>query len=188
MGDQKSLTLLLQDLTDGKIKSDELMPQIYRELHVLARVQRRRFAPGETLNTTALVHEAYLKLVDHSHQTWEARSHFFSVAAKAMRSILVDYAKMQKAAKRGGNKRPVTYQDHLISSDEQAEEVLYLDEALTQLEKVARRQSKVVELRFFCGFTIEETADLMSVSPATVKRDWNLARSWLYREIRKAKK
>lgn len=188
MGDRKKLTLLLQDLTEGKIKSDELLPQIYKDLHSMARAQRRRFAPGETLNTTALVHEAYLKLVDHSHQTWEARSHFFSVAAKAMRCILVDYAKMERAAKRGGNKKPVTFHDHLISDDKQADEVLNLDEALTKLEKIAERQSKVVELRFFCGFTIEETAELMSVSPATVKRDWNLARSWLYREIREAKK
>src|SRR5699024_6353876 len=120
-------------------------------------------------------------------QKWEARSHFFSVAAKAMRCILVDYARKQKAAKRGGDVKADTFHDHLISDEEQADEVLNIDEALAKLEKVAERQSKVVELRFFCGFTIEETAELMAISTATVKRDWNLARSWLYREIQASK-
>lgn len=185
MAEQKNFTRILQDFTEGKIQSSELLPQIYEELHFLAKAQRRRFNNNETLNTTALVHEAYIKLVDSSAQDWEARSHFFSVAAKAMRSILVDHAKMHKAAKRGGDKKPVEYKDHLISNSEQAEEVIDLDEALSRLEKVAERQSKVIELRFFCGFTIEETAQIMDTSPATVKRDWNIARSWLYKEIQK---
>jgi len=183
MGNEKNFTNILQDFTNGKVKSEDLLPQIYEELHFLAKAQRRRFKSNETLNTTALVHEAYIKLVDSSAQDWEARSHFFSVAAKAMRSILVDHAKMHKAAKRGGNNKPVQYKDHLISDIEQAKEVIDLDEALSRLEEVAERQSKVIELRFFCGFTIEETAQIMDTSPATVKRDWNIARSWLYKEI-----
>lgn len=183
MGNQKNFTKILQEFTEGKVSSSDLLPQIYEELHFLAKAQRRRFSSNETLNTTALVHEAYIKLVDSSAQDWEARSHFFSVAAKAMRSILVDHAKMHKAAKRGGDQKPVQYKEHLISDTEQAEEVIDLDEALSRLEKVAERQSKVIELRFFCGFTIEETAQIMDTSPATVKRDWNIARSWLYKEI-----
>jgi RNA polymerase sigma-70 factor, ECF subfamily len=184
MSETENFTRILQNFTEGKINSSELIPQIYDELHLLARSQRKRFSSAETLNTTALVHEAYLKMVDHSHQNWETRSHFFSVAAKAMRCILVDHAKMHKAAKRGGDQKPLPFKDHLFSGNKQVEDVLELDEALTRLENIAERQSKVIELRFFCGFTIEETAKILSLSPATVKRDWNMARSWLYREIK----
>lgn len=184
MSRKKDFTKILQNFSDGSLQSKELLPYIYHELHTLARSQRRRYNSGETLNTTALVHEAYLKMVDHSDQNWEARSHFYSVAAKAMRSILVDYAKKHTAAKRGGGQKSVTYNEELIGSEEMAEKILDLNEALSQLEKIAERQSKIVELRFFCGFTIEETAKIIGVSSATVKRDWNLARSWLYQQIR----
>ena len=184
MKGKKDFTKILQDFSDGKHPSKELLPFIYKKLYTLAQSQRQRFNSGETLNTTALVHEAYLKMVDHSDQNWEARSHFYSVAAKAMRSILVDHAKKHKAAKRGGGQKPITYNDELISSEEMAEKILDLNEALSRLEEIAERQSKVVELRFFCGFTIEETAKIMGISTATVKRDWNLARSWLYRQMK----
>lgn len=184
MDGKKDFTKILQDFSDGKHQSKELLPYIYDELYALARAQRRRYNSGETLNTTALVHEAYLKMVNHSDQNWEARTHFYSVAAKAMRSILVDHAKMHNAAKRGGGQKPVTYNDQLIATDEQANEILDLNNALNRLGKIAKRQSKVVELRFFCGFTIEETAKIMGLSTATVKRDWNLARSWLYQQMR----
>jgi RNA polymerase sigma factor (TIGR02999 family) len=132
-----------------------------------------------------LVHEAYIKLVDHSHQTWQTRSHFFAVAAKAMRCILVDHAKMHTAEKRGGIQKDIPFTEQLVGSKDQAREILNLDEALSRLEKIAERQSKVIELRFFCGFSIEETAKILDLSPATVKRDWNLARSWLYKEIKR---
>lgn len=183
MSDRENVTKMLQDFTEGKIQSAAVLPYIYQELRTLARSQRRRYSPGETLNTTALVHEAYLKLINHSHQNWETRSHFFSVAAKAMRSIIINHAKMHKTAKRGGGEHPVPLHEELIGGKEKAGEILDLDEALSLLEKIAERQSKVVELRFFCGFTIEETANILSTSPTTVKRDWNFARSWLYREI-----
>ena len=188
MKEDKHFTKILQKFSEGEIQSNELIPLIYDELHLLARIQRKKFSSAETLNTTALVHEAYLKMVDQSHQNWETRSHFFSVAAKAMRCILVDYAKMHKAAKRGGNQKPVQYDESLISGEQQANELIDLDEALNRLEKIAERQSKIIELRFFCGFTIEETAKILDMSEATVKRDWNVARSWLYREIQKAEK
>lgn len=183
MSDHKNVTELLQDFTEGNIQSADILPYIYRKLHELARSQRKRYSPGETLNTTALVHEAYLKLIHHSHQNWETRGHFFSVAAKAMRAIMVNHAKMHKTAKRGEGKKPVTFQENVIEDESRTERILELDEALDQLEKIAERQSKVVELRFFCGFTIKETANILSTSPATVKRDWNFARSWLYKEI-----
>lgn len=186
MDERSHFTVVLQRFSEGKIKSEELISMIYDELHVLAKSQRKKYSSTETLNTTALVHEAYLKMIDHSHQNWETRSHFFSVAAKAMRSILIDHARMHSAKKRGGDQKPVEYKDQLISTEEEAQELIDLDEALTRLESFAERQSKVIELRFFCGFSIEETADIMSISPATVKRDWNMARSWLYREIKKS--
>lgn len=186
MDEVNHFTVVLQKFSEGKIQSEELIPIIYDELYLLAKNQRKKYSPNETLNTTALVHEAYLKMIDHSHQNWETRSHFFSVAAKAMRSILVDHARMHNAKKRGGKQKPVEYKDHLISNESEADELIELDEALTRLEKFAERQSKIIELRFFCGFSIEETAEIMSISPATVKRDWNMARSWLYREIKKS--
>lgn len=185
MNIEEDFTRILQDFSEGKVRSDDLIPFIYDELHVLAKIQRKKFSSAETLNTTALVHEAYIKMVDHSHQNWETRSHFYSVAAKAMRCILVDHAKMHRAKKRGGDEKPVQFKEQLIRDNKQADEVIDLDEALSRLEKLSERQSKVIELRFFCGFTIEETASILSLSPATVKRDWNMARSWLYKEIQK---
>lgn len=184
MANKENFTQVLQKFSEGEIKSADLIPRIYNELHLLAKSQRKKFSSAETLNTTALVHEAYIKMVDHSHQNWETRSHFYAVAAKAMRCILVDHAKMHMADKRGGSQKALPFSEQLIAGKKQASEVLDLDEALSKLEKIAERQSKVIELRFFCGFTIEETGKILSLSPATVKRDWNLARSWLYREIK----
>ncbi len=180
-----NFTAVLQKFSEGEIQSADLVPLIYDELYRLAKSQRKKYAAAETLNTTALVHEAYIKLVDHSHQTWQTRSHFFAVAAKAMRCILVDHAKMHMAGKRGGNQKPLPYSEGLVGGKEEASEILSLDEALTRLEKIAERQSKVIELRFFCGFSIDETAKILNLSPATVKRDWNLARSWLYNEMKR---
>lgn len=185
MKENVNFTAVLQKFSEGKIQSNDLIPLIYDELHRLAKSQRKKFSAAETLNTTALVHEAYIKLVDHSHQTWQTRSHFFAVAAKAMRCILVDHAKMHMAEKRGGNQKPLPFSEHLIGGQEQAGEILSLDEALSRLEQIAGRQSKVIELRFFCGFSIEETAKILGLSPATVKRDWNLARAWLYKEMKR---
>lgn len=185
MKENLNFTAVLQKFSDGKIQSTDLIPLIYDELHRVAKSQRKKFSGAETLNTTALVHEAYIKLVDHSHQTWQTRSHFFAVAAKAMRCILVDHAKMHTAEKRGGIQKDIPFTEQLVGNKDQAREILNLDEALSRLEKIAERQSKVIELRFFCGFSIEETAKILDLSPATVKRDWNLARSWLYKEIKR---
>jgi len=172
---------------------DELFELVYEELHALARAQRARWEGDYTLNTTALVHEAYLKLF-RSRSTaadpgagsgpgWNDRSHFLAVAARAMRQILVNYARRGKAAKRGGGARPVTLDESMLLTPEAAEEMLALDEALERLEALSPRQAKAVECRFFAGLTHEDTAEALGTSVATVKRDLNLANAWLFREL-----
>ncbi len=192
MSSSAQVTRLLRDYCQGRREAlDELLPLIYRELHRLARRQRRSQHAGHTLDTTALVHEAYLKLVKHQDPSWKNRRQFFWVAARAMRHILVDYAKQQRAAKRGGGKARVSLDQHaedglgerLLLSEERTEEVLALDEALERLSAFDERLSQIVELRYFAGLTIPETADALGCSPATVKRDWTTARAWLYREL-----
>jgi len=172
---------------------DELFELVYEELHALARAQRARWDGDYTLNTTALVHEAYLKLFRHRSapsdqgagqaSAWNDRSHFLAVAARAMRQILVNYARRGRAAKRGGGVRPVTLDESMLPTPEAAEEVLALDEALERLEVLSPRQAKAVECRFFAGLTHEDTAAALGMSVATVKRDLNLANAWLFREL-----
>lgn len=162
---------------------DEVFTIVYDELHRMAHSQRRRWDGDYTLDTTALVHEAYLKLVDQTGAQWNNRGHFMAVAAKAMRHILVNYAERRRAAKRGGNMQRVSLDDSNPVSEEVAEEVLALHEALERLGEVNERQAKVVEARFFAGLPIEDTAEALDISPATVKRDWSLASAWLHREI-----
>jgi RNA polymerase sigma factor (TIGR02999 family) len=164
---------------------DQLMPLVYDELRTLAHQRLQFERSGHTLNTTALVHEAYIKLVNQERVVWKNRSQFMAVASQAMRRILVDYARRHKADKRGGGTPDVGLDDAPdIMSDERADSLLALDEALTRLTDIDERQSKIVECRFFGGMSIEETARFLEISPATVKREWSIARAWLFRELR----
>jgi RNA polymerase sigma-70 factor, ECF subfamily len=162
---------------------DELIPLVYGELRRLAHLYTGRKSPGHTLQTSALVNEAYLRLADQTHPRWQNRAHFFAICAQLMRQILVDYARRRGARKRGGGERPVPLDEGLIFSEERAADVVALDEALARLAEFDPRQSRVVELRFFGGLSIEETAEVLGVSPGTVMRDWTLAKAWLRREI-----
>ena len=165
---------------------DEVFTLVYDELHRLAQAQRRRWSGDSTLDTTALVHEAYLKLVGQQDAGWNDRGHFLAVASRAMRHLLVNYAERRRAAKRGGGAAPVSLDDFNPVSEEVADEVIALHEALERLATVSDRQVRVVEARFYVGLSIEETAQALEISPATVKRDWQLAGAWLHREIRLA--
>lgn len=163
---------------------DLLLPAVYDELRRLAAAQLQHERPGHTLQPTALAHEAFLRLVNQRDVTWQNRAHFLGVAAQAMRRILADHARKRRAEKRGGDAVRVTMEETDLPaapSDVQADE---LDAALEDLARLEPRHAKIVELRFFGGLTIEETAEVVGVSPATVKRDWLLARAWLYRELR----
>lgn len=162
---------------------DELMPAVYDELRRQAARYLRREKAGHTLQTTALIHEAYLRLVDQRNVQWQNRAHFFGIAAQMMRRILVDHARTKKRAKRGGSDVKVSLADATIPVNERDLDVVALDEALTRLAEIDEQQSRVVELRFFSGLTVEETAEVMGISPATVKRDWSVAKAWLHREL-----
>jgi RNA polymerase sigma factor (TIGR02999 family) len=178
--------LLAEANRDGRSSLDALVPLVYDELRLLAHRQLGRFRPDQTLNTTALVHEAYLKLVDQSTATFRDRRHFFTVAALAMRQIVVDYARHRRALKRGGG-APHTLLHELDGSavpiDAQATALVALDAALTRLSEVDDRLVRVVELRFFGGLSVKETADVLEVSTATVKRDTRVARAFLHKEM-----
>lgn len=162
---------------------DRLMPLVYQELRRMARRYMGQQPAGHTLQTTALIHEAYLRLVGQEEKHWESRAHFFGVAAQAMRHILVDYARARGAAKRGGERRAVSLEEATVVSDERAAEVVALDDALAELARLSPRQSRVVELRYFGGLSVTETAEVLKVSPDTVTRDWNQAKAWLYRAL-----
>lgn len=180
----QNVTVLLEQAQAGDNDAYQaLLPLIYDELHRLAHAQRQRLKPYETLNTTALVHEAYLKLAGKEAPVWENRIHFLRVAARAMRDIMVDYARRQQAAKRGGEGPDLALDEAPPLYQVQSEEVLGLHEALKRLETFDERQARVVELRYFVGLTVEETAEVLDVSSATVKRDWTTARAWLFREM-----
>lgn len=159
---------------------DELIPLVYAELHRIARRQLRRLRPGDTMGTTGLVHDVYLKLVDQERATWRDRDHFYSIAAQAMRQILVDYAKSKRRDKRGGGAAPITLHEAQVASA-QADEAWLLDlnKALDELEDVNPRLPRVVECLYFAGYTQEETARALGVSALTVWRDWKKARAWL---------
>ena len=184
----KDVTRLLERLREGEAQAwDELLPLVYDELRRLSRGQRRKARPYETLNTTALVHEAYLKLAARDEPApFQDRQHFFRVAARAMRDVAVDYARRQQAEKRGGGEAPVTLDEAIDSGEQRLSEVLAIEDALQGLEKLDARQAQVVELRYFAGFSIPETAEILGISPATVKREWAAARAWLYRAMRES--
>ena len=162
---------------------DRLVPLVYAELHRLAKSYMRKERAGQTLQTTALIHEAYLRLIDASQVQWQNRAHFFGVAAHIMRQILVAMARERGAQKRGGGVRQISLDEGLIVSQEKDEDLVAIDEALSALAEVDARKAKVVELRFFGGLTEEETAEALKVSPETVRRDWRIARAWLRRKL-----
>ncbi|NNF56766.1 MAG: sigma-70 family RNA polymerase sigma factor [Rhodothermaceae bacterium] len=180
------VTEALDALREGDVSArDRLMQAVYDELHMLARAQRRRERSDLTLNTTALVHEAYFKLLGPNRPGFDDRGHFFSAAARAMRQVLVDHARSRSRQKRGGGQRPVALDAIGPLPDEdtdarQAAELLDLDAALTQLAELDPRQAQVVECRYFGGLSVEETAEALSLSESTVKREWRSARAWLY--------
>ena len=178
------ITGLLVALREGDREAlDRLFPLIYGELRSRAHAQLARRRPGDTLSTTALVHEAYLKLTDSSQQTYQNRVHFFAVASRAMRQILVDYARRMSAAKRDSG-RAVTFDPDQLVDPERADELVALDEALGQLEILDERLARTTEMRFFAGLSVEEVADALGISPRTVKRDWRKARAFLFQAIR----
>ena len=164
---------------------DKLIPVVYSELRRLAGRYLRRERPDHTLQATALVHEAYLRLVDQRRVSWQNRAHFFGVAAQLMRRILVDHARRRLAAKRGGPVLRIRFEPGDVDSEDRLEDVVAVDAALDQLAAMDPRQGRVVELRFFSGLTIEETAAVLGVSAATVKREWSIAKAWLSREVGK---
>lgn len=179
------VTRLLDALRDGAADEQAeaaLFRRIYDELHALARQHRARWQGNETLNTTALMHEAYLKLVG-AGGSYESRAHFLAVASKAMRHVLVSYAEHRNAQKRGGGQANLPLDEALVVPEEQAEEVLALDEALQRLEQADERAARIVECRFFGGLTSEETAEALDISITTVSRGWRTARAWLYGEL-----
>jgi RNA polymerase sigma-70 factor, ECF subfamily len=163
---------------------EQLLPLVYEELRRLAHGHVRREWAGQTLQTTALVHEAYLRLVDGAAVDWNNRAHFFAVCARVMRRILVDRARARATGKRGSGGERVEFEDWLVTQPAKDEEILALDEALTRLAAADARRSKVVELRYFGGFTVDETAAVLEVSPETVARDWKVARLWLLQQLR----
>ena len=159
------------------------MPLVYDELRRMAHRYMNRERPGHTLQTSALVHEAFLRLVDQRDAHWQNRAHFFAIAAQMMRRILVDYARGRNYKKRGGDAPRVELEEAMIVSQQRAAEVIALDDALKGLAEFDVRKSQIVELRFFAGLSIDETAEVLSVSPATVMRDWTLAKAWLKKEM-----
>jgi RNA polymerase sigma factor (TIGR02999 family) len=181
---REEVTGLLRAWSDGdQAALDKLMPLVYAELHRLAKRYMGREHAGHTLQTSALVNEAYLRLVDAHGVRWQNRTHFFAVSAQIMRRILVDFARARQNLKRGGGARQVTLDEGLVVSPESGADLLALDEALEKLAALNPRQSKVVELRYFGGLNEEEVAAALNVSSRTVRHDWSLARAWLYREL-----
>jgi len=175
------VTQLLVDWSNGdQAALDRLMPLVDQELHRLAHHYMRQEKPGHTLQTTALVNEAYLKLVDQRQMHWKNRTHFFALSAQLMRRILVDHARKRKYAKRGGDAQKITLDEAMVVSRQPGRDLVALDQALEELAALDPRKGKVVELKFFGGLTAEETAEVLDVSPLTVKRDWKMAKAWLF--------
>jgi RNA polymerase sigma factor (TIGR02999 family) len=164
---------------------DQLLPVVYQELRRMAGNYLRQENPGHTLQPTALVHEAWLRLIGQERVDWRNRAQFFGVAAQMMRRILVDHAKSKHREKRGGDAVKLSFDDVINLSRERAADLLALDDALDELARIDWRKSRVVELRYFGGFSVEETAQILEVSPETVMRDWKLAKAWLYQQIRR---
>jgi RNA polymerase sigma-70 factor (ECF subfamily) len=183
----EKVTELLCELSGGnRAVVDELTPLIYQELKRIAGRQLRNERPGHTLQATALVHEAYLKLVDQRDVSWQNRAHFFGIASQIMRRILMDYAKSAQREKRGGGMHKTSLDEALVVAEDRSSDLVQIDQALSRLEALDSRQAKVVELRFFGGLNVEETAEAMGISTPTVKREWAMAKAWLHRELASA--
>lgn len=183
----KEITEILRSWSAGKHEALEvLIPVVYDELRRQAHYYLRRERRGHTLQTTGLIHEAYLKLINQKNVQFESRTHFFAISANLMRQILVDHAKAKQRLKRGGIKSDLPLDESIkVAADEKDIDLIELDEALQRLAKVDMRQVRIVELKFFGGLTIEETADVLEISATTVKREWKIARAWLYHELTK---
>jgi RNA polymerase sigma factor (TIGR02999 family) len=183
----RAVTQLLADLRAGRAGAgDEVLPLVYDELRAIAARHMRRERPGHTLQATALVHDAFLKLVDQTRVEWRDRAHFFAIASQAMRRILVDHARARAAAKRGAGAARLSADETVLLGEQSAlspEELLSLDSALDELAALDPGHARIVELRYFGGMTIEETAEALGTSPATLKREWSLARAWLRRRL-----
>lgn len=181
----KEVTVFLKAWSGGNREAaDRLMTLVYKEMRKLAASYIKNQRPDHTLQPTALVHEAYLKLIDTSEINWQDRAHFFAVAAQTMRNILVDHARASSADKRGGSVQKIALDEAVGFSERQDVDLIDLDEALQKLSEQDELQSRIVELRFFGGLTIEETAEVVKLSPATVKREWAMARAWLFRRMK----
>jgi RNA polymerase sigma factor (TIGR02999 family) len=180
----RGVSELLADWSKGnEAARDDLMPLVYNELRRLAGHYMAIERSGHSLQATALVNEAYLRLVDQRQVRWQGRAHFFALASRMMRRILVDYARSRHYAKRGGAARRVSLDEAMILSEEKARDVVALDDALTRFAAIDPRKSQVVELRYFGGLSVEEIAEVLKISPVTVRRDWSTAKAWLYRAI-----
>lgn len=181
----QQITELLIDWNNGSPEAmDKLMPMVESELRRIAANYMRRERPGHTLQTSALVNEAYLKLVDQRQVRWQNRSHFFALASQLMRRILLDHARSQRRVKRGGDAIPLNLDDVAVMAPEKSAELVALDDALTRLAEFDSRKSKIVEMRFFGGLTVDEVAEALGIAPITVMLHWRLARAWLQREMR----
>ena len=179
------VTTLLGRLAKGdQSAANDVMPLVYDELRRIAARYMRRERGEVVLQTTALVHEAYLRLVEQRATNWESRGHFFAIAAQMMRRILVDHARARVRAKRGGGQPQLSLEEGIVLSPERSSRLIELDAALTRLAEIDARQAKIVELRFFGGLTVEEAAEVLGISPKTVKRDWSVAKAWLHGELR----
>ncbi len=182
---EKNITRLLSDIEAGDSSAvDAIIPLIYNDLHERAHRYLISERSNHTLNTTALVHEAYLKLIGQDNVSWQNRAHFFGVASLVMRRILINHAKQKQAEKRGGGVAPETFLEDFVIQESRSEDILALDEALNRLALLNERQSKVVELRYFGGLNHEEVAEVLNLSVPTVRRDWRFARAWLNRELK----
>ena len=178
------ITQMLHECSEGKAAAwNDLLPFVYDELHRQAARYMRRERPDHTLQTTALIHEAFLKLIDQRSVNWESRTHFFAIAAQAMRRILVDYAKTAHRKKRGGNDIKLPLDETELTAQERSVDLIALDEALEKLTERDPQQARIVELRYFSGLTLEQTAEALHISRATVASDWSIAKVWLYREL-----
>jgi RNA polymerase sigma factor (TIGR02999 family) len=178
------VTRLLADWSNGDRRAlDELLPLVYDELRHLANAYLKRERDGHTLQSTALVHEAFLRLVNQHDVQWQGRAHFFGIAAQMIRRILVDHARAQRAAKRGAGAVRLELDEALAVAQQRDLDLIALDDALERLAAMDERQSRIVELRFFAGLSVEDTAEVLGISTATVKREWSSARAWLFREV-----
>lgn len=184
MDSQKDITQLLVSISNGnQMGYNQLFPLVYDELRLIARNQLNSEYQKHTLCKTELIHETYLKMIDQSQVDFNDRTHFYAIAARCMRQLLVDYARKKNAQKRGGDKKDLPLNEDIIDMRKHAQQIIDLDEYLTELTELDERLAKIVELRFFTGLSIEETAKMLNVSSSTVNRDWVKARGWLYKRI-----